>query len=171
MLAVVTALEVPVDRFIARLAMYIRENIPEVKPPRWVMFAKTGCFKAKPPQEPDWWYYRVASILRKLYKASRPMGLSELRREYGGRKRRGGRPEVVYRAPGNAIRKILQQLEQAQLVKRTRDGRVLTPQGRALLDRIAFEVMEGLIREQPELVKYLPVSLRLKVLSRQGGVS
>lgn len=164
----VTALEVPVDRLITRLAMYIKENIPEIKPPPWTKFAKTGCFREKPSQNPDWWYYRAASILRKLYKAGRPVGLNELRREYGGRKRRGVAPERTYRAPGNAIRKILQQLEQAQLVRKTREGRVLAPQGKALLDRIAFEILEELAKEQPELAKYLSPLARLKFSSQSG---
>lgn len=158
----VTALEVPADRLIAKLASYLKENVPEVKPPAWSLFVKTGCFKERPPDNPEWWYIRAASILRKLYKAGNPVGLSELRREYGGRKNRGSSPERAYRAPGNAIRKILQQLERAQLVKRTREGRILTPQGKALLDRIAFEVLTELVRENPELSKYLPASQRPK---------
>ncbi|MEM1761547.1 MAG: 30S ribosomal protein S19e [Desulfurococcaceae archaeon] len=164
----VTALEVPADALIAKLAAYIKENIPEIRPPSWTKFAKTGCFREKPPQNPDWWYYRAASILRKLYKAGRPVGLSELRREYGGRKRRGVAPERAYKAPGNAIRRILQKLEQDQLVRKTREGRVLSPQGKALLDRMAFEILEELTKERPELVKYLPPLVRLKFLSRSG---
>lgn len=167
----VTALEVPAYKLISRLATYIRENIPEVKQPNWALFVKTGCFKEKPPQDPNWWYIRAASILRKLYRAGKPVGLSELRREYGGRKRRGSRPKSACRAPGNAVRKILQQLEHAQLVRRTRSGRVLTPQGKALLDRIASEVMEELVKEQPELVKYMPLSLRSKISLIQSGIS
>lgn len=165
----VTALEVPADKLIAKLAQYLKENVPEVKPPHWATFVKTGCFKEKPPEDPNWWYYRAASILRKLYKAGEPMGLTEFRREYGGRKRRGVRPERTYRAPGNAIRKILQQLEQAQLVRKTRRGRVLTPQGRALLDRIALEVVLEVASENPELAKYLPASLRVKILGAPSG--
>ncbi|ADV65422.1 30S ribosomal protein S19e [Desulfurococcus mucosus] len=152
----VTALEVPADKLINRLAEYLKENVPEVKPPEWSIFVKTSSHKERPPSNPEWWYYRAASILRKLYKAGRPVGLSELRREYGGRKNRGVRPERTIRAPGGAIRKILQQLEQAQLVRRTRRGRVLTPQGKSMLDRLSFEILVELSRENPELVKYLP---------------
>jgi len=181
----VTALEVPADRLIEKLASYLKENVPEVKPPSWVQFVKTGCFKEKPPEDPDWWYYRAASILRKLYKAGyraasilrklykagKPVGLSEFRKEYGGRKRRGGRPERSYWAPGNSIRKILQQLEQAQLVRRTREGRILTPQGKALLDRLAIEVLMDVAREKPELAKYLPESIQVKILGSTSGGS
>jgi small subunit ribosomal protein S19e len=92
--------------------------------------------------------------------------LSELRREYGGRKRRGSKPERAYRAPGNAIRKILQQLEAAQLVKKTREGRVLTPQGKALLDRLALEVSMEYARENLDYAKYLSPSLRLALVQK-----
>lgn len=155
----VTALEVPADRLIERLAQYLKENVPEVKPPAWAPFVKTSSHKERPPDNPDWWYYRAASILRKLYKCSEPMGLTDFMREYGGRKNRGSRPERTVRAPGNAIRKILQQLEAARLVRKVRNrGRVLTPQGRALLDRIAAEIMKELVKENPELAKYAPAS-------------
>lgn len=167
----VTALEVPANRLIEKLALYIKENIPEIKPPSWARYSKTGCFKEKPPENQDWWYIRAASLLRKLYKVGGPVGLSVLRREYGGRKRRGSRPERTVRAPGNAIRKILQQLEQAQLVRKTRRGRVLTPQGRALLDRIAIEISSELVVEKPELVKYLSPSLRSELHTSQSGGS
>jgi len=152
----VTALEVPADKLIERLADYLKKNVPEVKPLAWALFVKTSSHKERPPSNPDWWYYRATSILRKLYKAGKPVGLTEFRREYGGRKNRGVRPERTIRAPGNAIRKILQQLEQAQLVRRTRKGRVLTPQGRSLLDRLSHEILVELSKANPELAKYLP---------------
>ncbi len=151
----VNALEVPADRLIKRLAAYLKENVPEVKPPSWHLFVKTGCFKERPPSDPDWWYVRAASILRKMYKAGEPVGLSELRVVYGGRQRRGVRPPHFRRAGGSIIRKILQQLEQAQLVRRTRKGRVLTPQAVAIIDRVALEVAREYARENPEYAKYL----------------
>jgi len=75
----VNALEVPADRLIRRLAEYLRENVPEVKPPSWHIFVKTGCFKEKPPTDPDWWYTRAASIMRKLYKSGEPIGVGGFR--------------------------------------------------------------------------------------------
>lgn len=155
----VNALEVPADRLIEKLAKYLKENVPEVKPPAWATFVKTGPSRERPPENPDWWYYRAASVLRKLYKAGSPVGLGDLRREYGGRKNRGSRPERSVRAPGGILRKVLQQLESAQLVRKIRGrGRVLTPQGRALLDRIAYEVFTELLRKKPELARYAPPS-------------
>ncbi len=164
----VTALEVPADRLIARLAAYLKENVPQVKPPEWAYFVKTGAHKEKPPSDPDWWYYRAASILRKLYKSSEPIGIETFRTIYGGRKNYGSAPEHFVKGSGSIVRKILQQLEQARLVRKVRGkGRVLSSQGRALLDRIAFEVMIELVKEQPEMAKYLAPSIRNKVLSRK----
>ncbi len=163
----VTALEVPADRLIERLASYLKNNVPQVKPPEWAYFVKTGAHKEKPPSDPDWWYYRAASILRKLYKSSEPIGIETFRTIYGGRKNYGSAPEHFVKGSGSIVRKILQQLEQARLVRKVRGkGRILTPQGRALLDRLAFEIMIELVKEQPELVKYLPVNIRNKVLRK-----
>ncbi|NPA97922.1 MAG: 30S ribosomal protein S19e [Crenarchaeota archaeon] len=163
----VTALEVPADRLIERLAVYLKNNVPQVKPPEWAYFVKTGAHKEKPPSDPDWWYYRAASILRKLYKSSEPIGIETFRTIYGGRKNYGSAPEHFVKGSGSIVRKILQQLEQARLVRKVRGkGRILTPQGRALLDRVAFEIMIELVKEQPELAKYLPVNIRNKVLRK-----
>ena len=163
----VTALEVPADKLIERLALYLKNNVPQVKPPEWAYFVKTGAHKEKPPSDPDWWYYRAASILRKLYKSSEPIGIETFRTIYGGRKNYGSAPEHFVKGSGSIVRKILQQLEQARLVRKVRGkGRILTPQGRALLDRLAFEIMIELVKEQPELAKYLPVNIRNKVLSK-----
>ncbi len=163
----VTALEVPADKLIERLALYLKNNVPQVKPPEWAYFVKTGAHKEKPPSDPDWWYYRAASILRKLYKSSEPIGIETFRTIYGGRKNYGSAPEHFVKGSGSIVRKILQQLEQARLVRKVRGkGRTLTPQGRALLDRLAFEIMIELVKEQPELAKYLPVNIRNKVLRK-----
>ncbi len=163
----VTALEVPADKLIERLALYLKNNVPQVKPPEWAYFVKTGAHKEKPPSDPDWWYYRAASILRKLYKSSEPIGIETFRTIYGGRKNYGSAPEHFVKGSGSIARKILQQLEQARLVRKVRGkGRILTPQGRALLDRLAFEIMIELVKEQPELAKYLPVNIRNKVLRK-----
>ncbi|HTY74012.1 MAG TPA: 40S ribosomal protein S19, partial [Candidatus Nanoarchaeia archaeon] len=55
--------DVPVSKFIDRLAKYIKENVEEIQPPVWAAVAKTGSHVEKPPQDPDWWYTRAASVL------------------------------------------------------------------------------------------------------------
>ncbi len=151
----VTALEVPADKLIERVAQELKKN-PRIRPPPWAYYVKTGVAKERPPENPDWWYYRAASILRKLYKAGKPVGLERLRTAYGSRMNRGSAPEHFYKASGAVIRRILQQLEQAGLVVRLRRrGRIISAKGRSLLDRVAYEIMKEMARENPELAKYL----------------
>jgi len=146
--------DVPASKFIDRLAKYIRENVDEVQPLPWSTFAKTGTHVEKQPQNPNWWYTRTASILRKVY-IHGPIGLENLRSDYGGRKNRGSKPNRVTKAGGSDIRKILQQLEKAGLVQTTRPkGRVVTPKGRKLMQEVAGDLSKELVKTVPELKKY-----------------
>ena len=154
-----TPYDVPPDKLIERLARYLKREVEAVRPPEWAIFVKTGSHVQRPPQDPDWWYVRCASLLRKLY-IHGPIGVERLRSMYGGRKDRGHRPEHHRKAGGSIIRKALQQLEAAGLVQKVTDakghviGRTLTPEGRSLLDRIATEVKRELEKVMPELRKY-----------------
>ncbi|MCD6264322.1 30S ribosomal protein S19e [Candidatus Bathyarchaeota archaeon] len=149
-----TVYDVPADVLIERVATYFKVNVEEIRPPEWAAYVKTGSHVERPPQNPDWWYIRCASLLRKLY-LNGPIGVSRLRKMYGGRKRRGTRPEHFRKAGGSIIRHALQQLEKAGFVtKKDREGRVLTPRGRSLLDAMAARIKKELERENPELRKY-----------------
>lgn len=147
---------VPPDQLIKQLAKYLKENVPEVKPPPWAPFVKTGVHKEEVPDDPDWWYVRCAAILRKLYLYG-PVGIERLRVAFGGRQRAGAKGrEHFKRGSGAIIRKALQQLEQAKLVmKDGRRGRKLTPKGISLLDRLAMRIFRELARQNPELKKYV----------------
>jgi len=137
----VTVYDVPADVLIKRLAEELKENFPEVNPPPWAMFVKTGCFKERVPENPDWWYVRAASILRKLY-VKGPIGVSRLATEYGGRNRGRRRPPHFRKAGRNHIRKILQQLEKSGLVHKVdKKGRGLTPKAVSFLDSLATEIL------------------------------
>lgn len=149
-----TAYDVPADVLINRLSTYIKDNIKEIQPPEWTGYVKTGSHAERVPQNPDWWYVRSASLLRKLYMKG-PIGVSKLRKEYGGRKRRGVKPNHFQKAGGNIIRTSLQQLEQAGLAqKNDNQGRVVTGKGRSLLDAMATQIKRELDRERPELKPY-----------------
>ncbi|ADM28211.1 SSU ribosomal protein S19E [Ignisphaera aggregans DSM 17230] len=150
----VTVRDVPADMLIDRLAKYLKENISVIRPPHWALFSKTGSHRERVPDNPDWWYYRAAAILRKLYLAEEPIGIETFRTIFGGLKRRGSAPPHFRKCGGSNIRKILQQLEAAHLVMKTPKGRVISGEGRRLLDRIANEIFNELIKTRPELAKY-----------------
>lgn len=149
-----TPYDIPVQAFIQRLAQYVKDNIDLVEPPQWSQFVKLGARNRKQPTNPDWWYVRCASLLRKTYTRG-PIGVERLRAQYGGRKDCGTRPEHVRKGAGGNIRKLLQQLEAAGLVENLKGrGRVLTSEGRRLLDTIATELKKEIEKHIPELKKY-----------------
>jgi small subunit ribosomal protein S19e len=149
-----TPYDVPASKYIDKLAKYLRENVEEVQPPAWASAAKTGIHVEKPPQNPNWWYTRGASILRKIYLHG-PIGLEKLRADYGGRKGFRVTPEHAAKAGGSSIRKILQQLEAAGLVQTvSTKGRKMSPKGRKLLQEVAEDLQKEIAKTIPELAKY-----------------
>jgi small subunit ribosomal protein S19e len=146
--------DVPASEFIERLAKYLRENVDEVQPPTWAPFAKTGTHVEKQPQDPNWWYTRSASLLRKVY-VHGPIGLERLRADYGGRKNNGVKKSHATKAGGSSIRKSLQQLEQAGLIQTIKpQGRRMTPKGRKLMQEVAGDLGKEMVKSVPELKKY-----------------
>ena len=150
----VTPNDVPASKFIQKLAKYLKENVEAVTPPTWANIAKTGTHVQQQPQNPDWWYVRCASILRKVY-VHGPIGIQKLRADYGGRNSKGVKPKHATKAGGSIVRKALQQLEAAGYIEimKTR-GRRATPTGRKILKELAEELSKELIKEHPELQKY-----------------
>ena len=116
------------------------KNLKEIQKPEWAEIVKTGPGQERLPDDPDWWYYRAASVLRKVYTRG-PIGVSKLRTYYGKKKNRGVRPEKFYKASGKIIRTVLQQLETAGYVqykeKGVHKGRVITGKGQSFLDNVA----------------------------------
>jgi small subunit ribosomal protein S19e len=149
-----TPYDVPAQKLIEKLAKYLKENVDQVHPPTWAAVAKTGSHVEKQPQNPDWWYVRAASILRKIY-AHEPIGLEKLRSDYGGRKGFTVKPNHASKSGGSNIRKILQQLEQAGLIQTVRpQGRKMSSKGRKLVQEVAEDLQKELVKATPELVKY-----------------
>jgi len=149
-----TPYDVPAHKLIERLAKYLKENVDEVTPPTWASVVKTGPHVQKQPQNPDWWYIRCASLLRKTYVYG-PIGLERLRADYGGRKDFGVKPEHAVKAGKATIRKALQQLEAAGLIETLKPrGRRVTREGRKLLQELAEELQKELVKELPQLEKY-----------------
>ena len=130
-----SAKDVDPNRLIAAAAAELGKK-KELTPPAWARFVKTGVSRQRPPSQPDWWFIRGASILRKL--EGRPFGVSRLRSVYGGRKNRGHKPEHRYPGSGSIVRHLFKQLEAAGYVATEKGkGRVLTKEGRAFLHAAA----------------------------------
>lgn len=146
--------DVPASKFIEKLAKYLKENVDEITPPPWTSFAKTGAHVQRLPENPDWWYVRCASLLRKIY-IHGPIGIERLRAAYGSRKDFGIKPEHAVKAGGSAVRKALQQLEAAGLIEKVLpNGRRITKNGRKLLEEVAESLKKELLKEYPALEKY-----------------
>jgi len=149
-----TPYDVQPSKLIERLAQYLKNNVDSVKPPEWASYVKTGTYAQKTPQDPDWWFTRCASLLRKIY-VKGPIGIEHLRSEYGGRERRGARPEHARKGSGSIVRKAIQQLQTAGLVEPFKlRGRVVTSEGRKILDTLSAEIKEEMLKQVPELKKY-----------------
>ncbi|MEA3559123.1 MAG: 30S ribosomal protein S19e [Candidatus Thermoplasmatota archaeon] len=148
-----TAYDVPTDLLIKRTAEKLKA-LEACKPPEWAPFVKTAVFKDKAPLDSDWWHIREAAILRKVY-IKGPIGTIQLRGLFCGPKNRGVKPTRVAYGSGSIIRNALQQLEKAELVTTIKGkGRKLSPKGESLLDNVAREVLQEIIKDNPELGKY-----------------
>jgi small subunit ribosomal protein S19e len=134
-----TVFDVPPEALIPKVADKLKQ-VPEVVPPEWAAFVKTGPHREKPPEKPDWWHIRMAAIMRKVYVYG-PVGTSRLAARFGGARDRRDSPNKAVKGSGSISRKGLQQLEKAGLITNIKGkGRVVTPKGRKFLDNAAHEV-------------------------------
>ncbi|MCX8197659.1 MAG: 30S ribosomal protein S19e [Candidatus Micrarchaeota archaeon] len=107
--------------------------------PSYIGTVKSGAHRERMPQQKDFWYVRLASMLRNAY-VNGNIGVGKLRLHYGGRKIRGVKPEKKRKAGGSIIRKGMQALEAAGLLAKKKVGREITAAGKKLLDSAAKEV-------------------------------
>lgn len=143
-----TVYDVPADSLISEVAKELHEN-KKIEPPEWATFVKTGVHKERRPDNPDWWFVRCASILRRVY-IDGPVGINSLKTYYGGKKDRGTNPEKFKAGSGAVIRGALHQLEDAGFVRKVGEGRLVTPEGKSFMDKTSHK----LIKDIPELSKY-----------------
>jgi len=126
------------NAFIQLVATELKK-LDDLKKPEWAKYVKTSAGKERLPSDPDWWYMRTASILRKCY-VHGPIGVNKLKTKYGCKKNRGVKPEKFYKGSGKIIRVILQQLEKKGFIKQTQKGvhkgRTLTGTGIKFLNQV-----------------------------------
>uniref|UniRef100_A0A182PJA5 Uncharacterized protein n=1 Tax=Anopheles epiroticus TaxID=199890 RepID=A0A182PJA5_9DIPT len=152
----ITVKDVDQDKVVEGVALFLKKS-GKLKVPEYVDLIKTAKFKELAPTDPDWFYVRCASILRRLYHKS-PAGIGSICRFYGGRQRHGVRPSHFCRADGSATRKAVQALEAIKLIERHSDGgRKLSSQGQRDLDRIAAQISikkrEAAKKEAAQVIK------------------
>ena len=124
----VTVYDVPAEALILKTAQKLKEN-PNIVPPEWAEFVKTGRHTERAPSQDDWWYTRAASIMRKLY--------------VKGPADKGSMPNRAVKGSRNIARKCMMQLEAAgYLVSKDKEGRAISPAGQSLLDNTAKEVYD-----------------------------
>lgn len=131
------------EKLVEAIAEKLKEY-PEISPPKGSEFWKTAFFKELAPSDSEnFWYIRCASLLRKVKKFG-PIGVSKLRKFYGGRNRKGKGLHHSARGSGKIVRVALQQLEKANLIKmKEKQGRVLSSEGTSLLERTAYVIMRS----------------------------
>lgn len=138
----VTVTDVEPDKLINALSKEF-ESKAEFKPPVWSIYVKTGRHKERPPEQKNWWFIRLAAILRTI-SINGPVGVERLRTKYGGREKWGKASKRSVKGSGNIIRKALQQLDKAGLTvqSKTKKGRVLAKKGQSLLDKMASTIIK-----------------------------
>ncbi|MGC8568189.1 MAG: 30S ribosomal protein S19e [Candidatus Micrarchaeia archaeon] len=132
------AYEADTTKLIKEIAEQLKGMINK---PEYIKYVKSGAGRERPPEDPDFWYIRSASILRWIYLKG-PVGVSRLRAKYSSKKQ-----HVVHRmhgvkAGGSIITDAMNELEKAKLVKKTKQGRVITPEGRSFVDKIANKLSD-----------------------------
>jgi small subunit ribosomal protein S19e len=150
-----TFYDAPANELIEALSERLAERIEQ---PDWAAYAKTGASRELPPEREDYWTIRAASLLRKVG-IDGPVGVERLATHYGSTKRGSNRYQVAppkqTDGSDNINRTILQQLEEEGLLSQQGDaGRVLTADGRSLLDETAGDVLSSLTEQRPELERY-----------------
>jgi small subunit ribosomal protein S19e len=133
-----TVYDVSADTLIKETAADLRENV-KLERPDWALYVKTGVDRERKPDDPDWWWMRAASILRRIY-IDGPVGVQRLRTFYGGKKNRGRMPSEFRRANGKVIRTILKELDGQGLTEAGKRGRKITSKGQSYLDHISSKI-------------------------------
>ena len=148
-----TPFDVPHDRLVIKAAEKLR-GVPQIQPPEWTHYVKTGVHREKPPESSEWWHPRVAAVLRKVYLYG-PIGAERMRATFGGKRDRGAKPFKAARGSGSIAREALQQLEAAGLIEMEKGkGRRVSAAGMKFMDNVAHDVKKELVAQVPGISKY-----------------
>ena len=130
------ALDVKGSELVKLAALKLKEKM---KKPDYLNYAKSGADRERPPEDPNFFWMRSASVLRQVY-INGPVGTSTLRTRYGSGKEHKVHRHHHMQSGGSVIRDAFDGLEQLGLIKKTKRGRVITPQGKSFLDKLSKEI-------------------------------
>jgi small subunit ribosomal protein S19e len=132
----VTVRDVDAQKFINAYAQFLKRQ-GKLAIPGWVDTVKTGASRELPPQDPDWFYVRAASVARHVY-LRKTVGVGRIAKAHGSAKNRGSRPSHHVDASRSVDRKVMQALEQLGVLEQDEEkgGRRITQSGQRDLDRM-----------------------------------
>jgi small subunit ribosomal protein S19e len=128
--------DVPAADLISNMSEELKKTIEK---PAWADYVKTSVGRERAPDNRDWLYVRMASVLYRIYRDG-PRGVGSLRSYYGGRKRKGVRKTHHVKASGKVLRFCMQSLEKEGLLEKAKKGRKISPKGQSLLEKSSKSV-------------------------------
>lgn len=143
--------DIPPEMLIREISNRLSKEIQE---PKWTKDVKTGQHKERGPYEANWYYIRVASILRKIAVNS-PIGIERLAAEYGGKVDRGSKAHHAGKGSRKVIRSAVQDLEKLGYILKSKKGRSISSMGAKMLNSAALTASAGLKEKVPAIEKYL----------------
>jgi small subunit ribosomal protein S19e len=96
----VSVYDVPAEKLILAVADDLKKKIAE---PEYTLYVKTGISRERAPDQENWWYIRMAAILRKFYTKD-TLGTEILRGYFGSLHKRGTMRPHFAKASGKIIR-------------------------------------------------------------------
>ncbi len=143
--------DIPPEMLIKELSNKLSKEIQE---PKWVKEVKTGQHKERGPNDPNWYYIRVSSVLRKVAINS-PIGIERLAAEYGGKVDRGSKAHHTGTGSRKILRTALQDLEKLGYVLKNKKGRSVSSAGTKLLNSAALNASKELKERIPAIERYI----------------
>jgi small subunit ribosomal protein S19e len=137
-----TLRDVSANKWVRTMAAHLKQS-GKLFVPNCTELTKNSHGNERAPQNPDWYYYRAAAVLRRIY--LRPgTGYGGLGKAFAVLKNNGSRPEKTIKAARGMLHWVCRSLEGLKLVQKGKQsGRVLTRDGRRKCDAIAFNVKSG----------------------------
>ena len=137
-----TMRDVSAYKWIRAMAAHLKQS-GKLFVPNCTELMKQSHGNQRAPENPDWYFYRAASVLRHVY-IHPGTGYGGLGKAFAIKKNNGSRPEKTVKATRGLLHWVCRSLEGLKLIAKGKaKGRVLTREGRRKADAIAFNVKSG----------------------------